>query len=75
VPTYEVVISRPIKRQWFEFGRNLIAGETFGVEILAILAAFKGPTLLPIGGRLGRALDTISIHPEHEVDGMVKFPL
>jgi hypothetical protein len=46
-----------------------------GVETVAILDALEGPTLLPGEGKLAREFDTISIHPEQEVEGMVKFPL
>ena len=62
-------------RQWFELGKNASAGLTFGVEIIAILEAFNGPTRVPGEGMFAIALDSITIQPEHEVEGMVKFPL
>lgn len=52
-----------------------MAGKPLGVEILGMSAASEGRTLLPLGGKLLKALDMISIHPEQEVAGMAKFPL
>ena len=42
---------------------------------MGIFEMFDGPTRFPGAGRLFIALDTISIHPEQEVAGIVKFPL
>jgi hypothetical protein len=39
-----------------------------------MLDAFDGPILVPDAGRLDSALDSINIHPEHTLLGMVKFP-
>jgi hypothetical protein len=74
----EVVISTPIKRQWFEPELNCSAAVVLGVEITAILEAFDGLTLFPDAGKLAAALDSTTIHPEllvQEVEGTVKFPL
>ena len=52
-----------------------MAGPVLGVERIAMFEAFDGPTRFPGAGKLPIALDTISIQPEHEVEGMVKFPV
>src|SRR5271156_5329520 len=45
------------------------------VTSVAMLDTLEGPTLLPGDGRLATALDSITIQPEQEVEGTVKFPL
>jgi len=52
-----------------------MAPSVLEVEIFAMFDTFEGPTLFPGDGRLGKLLDAISIHPEQEVEGMVKFPM
>ena len=52
-----------------------MAGDVFGEDTVAMLAMLAGPTRFPLAGRLDKELETISIHPEQVVAGMVKFPL